>query len=180
MEVRAAAVSSLAAVLLVPGVLQAAAGSAGMANQVQEHWQVLSDALLDEAPEVVSGAVGAVTALLQAGLGAADADPPGFLLRRLAAITAARVSAALGPVLQMAGLVPVQAQSLVARLLLLLVGEAVRAGRWSSTVAGSEGVAGLQPSTLLPSAGMLAQAAVAHLSDLQQSADPAVQLEAAR
>lgn len=151
-----------------------------MANQVQEHWQTLTDALLDDTPSVVAAAVAATASLLLSGADAQEAQQEGFLLRRLAVISAARVAAALGPVLASCATVPLQAQPDVARLLLLLVATAVREGWWEAVEAGGSVIPGVPAGTLVPSLGVLAPAACAHLMGLLKREDPATKLDAAR
>ncbi len=80
-HVRAAAVTALGSVLLIPDVMRAAAASAGMANQTNDHWSSVADALLDEEEDVVAAAVAVVRQLLQVSLSEGIMGRPGAKLQ---------------------------------------------------------------------------------------------------
>ncbi len=176
--IRAAAVNTLGHILLVPDVVNAASGSAGMANTVNEHWQTLTDALVDEDEGVVAAAVAVTVALLQAGLAADVRVPEGYLVERLSAICAARVTSALGGVMSAFADVTLQARVDTLRLLTLLVEHAARSRQWKAEDVG--GMAGLPSGTILPGLASLAPVVWGYCSDLLRNGDAAVRLEAAR
>jgi hypothetical protein len=164
---------------------------AGLAHAYEGLWDSLMDALLDERPFVVGLAAAAAAQLLApapAEPGAAAAPPPaaspaapaatpaGFMRGRVADRAARRLSAALGPVLEMCALVPTPGQVAVCDLLLALVQRCL-----AQTLADAAGVCA-PPSppegVPVPDLGSLVSYAAAYLAALLQSGDPAARVEA--
>mmetsp|Transcript_10879 Transcript_10879/g.23440 ORF Transcript_10879/g.23440 Transcript_10879/m.23440 type:complete len:1080 (+) Transcript_10879:161-3400(+) len=174
-DVRAAAVTALAEILMVGEVLGTAASSTAMANTCQEYWNQLSDMLLDEEAAVVGAAVSAVCSLLQSGVETPATLPEGFLVQRLASIAAARVLGALGPVLEMCQTVPSAAQVNAMHMLLLLVTYAHKRQGEGGLVLQAGSV-----DQLIPPLGVLVPTVCSYLMQRVGSSDAAVKLEACR
>ncbi len=177
-EVREVAVASLHQVLVKSEVLQTAAESSGLAATMQRYWEKLLDRLLDDEPSVVSAAVAAATDIVELGQRADAAAPEGFLLQRLGSLCAARMAAALGPMLESCSCAQAPAQTSIARLLLLLVRQLLHrpqpgGGAVPLRAGGGEPM-------MLPGLGSLVPSACAFLHERVGAADTSLRLECCR
>lgn len=173
-DVRASAASALGSVLLMSEVLEAAAANSTITAQLAEHWQALTDGLLDPSPEVVSAAATASVALLEAGMGqqgpgSAQQRTPVYLLQDLAQLTASRISCTLGPIIAASGRLSVPGHAAMAHLLALVV-----------ECTGASGTQGTPPAMLPPGISALAAGVAAHLDTLSHHAHPTISGEACR
>ncbi|KXZ43330.1 hypothetical protein GPECTOR_94g652 [Gonium pectorale] len=191
--VRSAAVQTLSSALMQREVQEAASSSPGLANAYEGLWDAVSDSLLDERPFVVGLAAAAIAQLLASGdsgdvssfSGAADAAATGaadssspvvFMLGRLADRAAQRLTAALGPVLEMCGQVPAPGQVAVCDMLLSLTRRSL-----CDTLRAASGLPGAgppPPGVPVASLESLVAAVAAYLSTLLQSGDTAARTEA--
>ncbi|EFJ51013.1 hypothetical protein VOLCADRAFT_103652 [Volvox carteri f. nagariensis] len=195
--VRAAAVLALSRVLLLLEVQQAAASSAGLANAYEVLWDEVMDSLLDERPFVVGQAAAAASQLLAYGIaggvggfsgvydagGATAAGAYGdsssltsFMLSRIADRAALRLSAALGPVLEMCSMVPGPGQVVVCELLLALTRRLLTHPLRAAAV----GAVPWPPpaGVLVPNLASLVTSVAAYLANQMQSGDAAARAEA--